>query len=442
MNLRPLDSGCPPSPTDVQKEREASKFRLLGVWASLADHYTRRLDEDDIVDIRTGEMIDSGFLRKSRKVGAIAAPAAGTAIVDEGTTDEEYELDELDELDAFADMTDEVDDTEMGLRVKPVPPTTALNSADAKDLRKFLEVEGRRKHLCGSDVEIEEGADQNQESEDVEHEIVDLVSEDELDNWDVDESSVVVLKQITSPQEESGQHKALQESSRKRRRVSSDSDDEQEYNRKPSHSHYNNFQFPYHYPYPHHQSSPHRMEQRLQQVHHPSPPLTPIPDVRAQFIITQAMHQLSALVGTPWTPPHDSSFIHTPSRHHRSRRAISILNTPYHPHPHPYSYDPNLSFATLPLESLPESISSPEKLSSSHGPRKSSMARARSRSRGRQVSFKIDSSDQVEVYDRVDIYSSPSKPQPPSRPEVVTGHRYSTRSSTKGKGKTDLAVLK
>ena len=249
----------PPSPADVQKERDASKLRLLGVWASLADRYTRRLDEDDIVDIRTGEiMIDRGFIRKSRKVdfGAIAAPAAGDAIADEGTDEEEEDEYDLDELDAFADTTDEVDVTEMGLRVKPVPPMTALNSADAEDLRAFLEAERRRKHLCGSDVEDEdEDADRNQESEVVEHEIVDLVSEDELDNWDVDESSVVVPKQedsdsipsstsnfrtpsitpsipyvlltppkSTSPQAKSGQqHETLRESSpRKRKRVSSD----------------------------------------------------------------------------------------------------------------------------------------------------------------------------------------------------------------------------
>ena len=168
------------------------------------------------------------------------------------------------------------------------------------------------------------------------------------------------------------------------------SSSEQGYNDMP----YDNFQFPYHYLYHHHQSylpSPHRNHQQQQQ--HPLEMFAPpIPDPRAQFIITQAMHQLSAL--TAWTPPLDSPFIlHTPSRHHQSRRADSIFNTPIHTHPYPYSYDPNLSLATSPPESSPEPISSPEKLSSSsssHGPRKSSMARARSRSRTRRVSFNID----------------------------------------------------
>ena len=227
------------SPEDVQKEREASKHRLLDVWASLADRYTRRLDEDDIVDIRTGEiMIDRGFIRKSRKVdfGAIAAPAAEDAVADEYEEEEEEE-DEygLDELDAFADTTDEVDVTEMGLRAKPVPPMTALNFADAEDLRAFLEEEHRRKKLYGSDVEEEEEEDsvQNQESEVVEHEIVNLVSEDELDNWDVDESSVIVLKQDDSdirssisnsrtPSTPQAEPETLQMSPRKGNRVSSD----------------------------------------------------------------------------------------------------------------------------------------------------------------------------------------------------------------------------
>jgi hypothetical protein len=41
---------------ECSNERDPSKHRLLGVWASLADRYTTRLDEDDIIDIRTGEI--------------------------------------------------------------------------------------------------------------------------------------------------------------------------------------------------------------------------------------------------------------------------------------------------------------------------------------------------------------------------------------------------
>ena len=251
---------------DVQKEREASTHRLLDVWSSLADRYTTPLDEDDIIDIRTGKIvINRGLIRKSRKVyfGAIAAPDARDTILDEGfdedddegENDEDEDEDDLDELDAFADTTDDVDVTEVGLRVKPqaVPPMTALNSADAEDLRSFLEAERRRKHLCGSDVEEEEDVEDededNDEDEDededvghireskvVEHEIVNLISEDELDNWDVDESSAVVVKHVDSdvpssstdfrsPSISQTESKTLQKSPRKRKRVSSNSDD-------------------------------------------------------------------------------------------------------------------------------------------------------------------------------------------------------------------------
>ena len=210
------------------------------------------------------------------------------------------------------------------------------------------------------------------------------------------------------------------------------SDGEKKYSYKPVRSHYHSFHLPRHYHYPHHQSytpSPHRKQQ-----YHPPPPeiFAPMPDPRAQFIITQAMQQLSALVGTPWTPPHDSSSIpYTPSRRHQSRRANSIFDTPsYHPHPYPYSYDPNLSRATLPPES-PELVSSPEK--SSHGPRKSSMVR--SRSRGRRVSFKIDDdeSDDGDGGRGVDGYSSPS--HIPSSRHKVDREQGRRTTTTEGKGK-------
>ena len=184
----------PASPTeDVQVIREASKHRLLGVWASLADRYTRRLDEDDIVDIRTGEItIDRGFIRKSRKVdfGAIAAPDAEDAIADESEEEEDYDNDEL---DAFADPPDEVDVRRMGLRVKPVPPMTALNSVDAEDLRSFLDAERRRKHLCGSDAEEEE-----EEDEEV---VVVVDDEDEEEDEDAVQTRSFRLSKV--PQSES-----------------------------------------------------------------------------------------------------------------------------------------------------------------------------------------------------------------------------------------------
>lgn len=586
-----------PQSPDVQRERAASKCRLLDVWSTLAERYTRRLDEDDIVDIRTGEIThDRGFFRNSRKVdfGAITAPVTGDVTTDEDTGEEEEE-DEygVDELDAFADATTPEIKNEIGLRARPVPPLTTLEPADAEDLRAFLEAEQRRKQLCGSEVEagskvgseveVEAGSEVEAEAETEGSEVeevsnaaeasvgsqialyVDSASEDELDNWDIGESSVVhpVLKREDndsdieiieqpnpsplppprldlaqvlkakkstgndftshiSPNKSTSPYVLLtprnppdltksktkkpplqqphpvntpehQSSPRKRKRVASDSetlfavetsvmsgekserhvdkkpdkakwtrrsssrsqrrrrtpkssvsgsgsesgnssDSERGYSRKPYRSHRSNFQLPHHYPYLHHHQSYTPSPYRKQQQHHPPAEMfaPPMPDPRAQFIITQAMQQLSALVGTPWTPPHNSSIPYTPTRRNQSRRASSIFNTPsYHPHPYPYSYDPNLSLATLPPES-PESVSSPEK--SSHGPRKSSVSR--SRSRGRRVSFKIDDNESGDDdgRGRVDIYSSPSN-IPASRRKAVReqGRRNSTKAS-EGKG--------
>ena len=149
-----------------------------------------------------------GFIRNTRKV-----TRASTAIFDE--SEDEYGVDEL---DAFADTTDEIDAIEMGLRIKSVPPMAPLNSSDA---------EPGRKH-----VQEEKDTVQKEESEVAEHEIVDLVSEDELNIWKVDESNVVVFKRedtsstsnLRSPSIQA-ESETLRRSPRKKNRVTSASDD-------------------------------------------------------------------------------------------------------------------------------------------------------------------------------------------------------------------------
>ena len=43
-------------------------MRVLNIWSALAERYNRRLDEDDIVDIRTGEVIkERGVLNELPK---------------------------------------------------------------------------------------------------------------------------------------------------------------------------------------------------------------------------------------------------------------------------------------------------------------------------------------------------------------------------------------
>lgn len=116
----------------------------------------------------------------------------------------------------------------------------------------------------------------------------------------------------------------------------------------------------------------------------------PIPDPRAQFIIAQAMQQLSALVGMPWQPPSyypDGNGPHTPSRRHQVQPPGYLYTTPNHKSSQP-RVDSDFSHATLPPES-PEYDSVQEH----SGSRKKRRALVhRSHSRGRRVSFRVDDS--------------------------------------------------
>ena len=206
---------------------------------------------------------------------------------------------------------------------------------------------------------------------------------------------------------------------------SSASNDDEHRRRRRSSSRHRTLPQAAHYPYPHSSYAPH---------HHAGPQAyAPIPDPRAQFIITQAMQQLSALVGAPWPipPPHymDGSVPHTPSHRSQSRRpsVIPSFTPTHHEHPYPYGYDPNLSRATLPPDS-PEVASSPEKYSSG---RRKSLVR-RSRSRGRRVSFKFEGEERLDTPDRSSspLNSSPLKDRPKKPPNEKEGSRL-----LKGKGK-------
>ncbi|KAF8158280.1 hypothetical protein B0H34DRAFT_708140 [Crassisporium funariophilum] len=190
----------------------------------------------------------------------------------------------------------------------------------------------------------------------------------------------------------------------------------------------NSFQPAYHYPYP-------RLPYTAQPQHRQSSQMfAPVPDPRAQFIIAQAMQQLSALVSAPWEPPPDP---YTPSRHHRDRGSKPTFSTPTHQHPYPYSYDPNLSHATLPPDS-PQSSSSDEKLS---GGRRKSLV-GRSRSRGRRVSFKVDSD--ARVSDAMDVHSSPPSMRSNGRERRskhnIDGHFEQSKSKERAKTPNSSAL--
>lgn len=211
------------------------------------------MDEDDLVDITTGEIIrDNGVLRNAPrlKFGSLADPSDEGS--DEGTEAEDEDEDEdagneydLDELDAFAEpQSPSLDRNEFKDGGKVVPPVTLLDPTDVKDLHDFLEEEKRRREQCGSDAD--EDSDQEELLEDstsnrgeMQHvvkevlnqvhdwkgegemeqdsepkgvkgkgrpgthsdylEVVELSSEDELDNWTLDESNAIrVVKNESS----------------------------------------------------------------------------------------------------------------------------------------------------------------------------------------------------------------------------------------------------
>ncbi|KAJ3568753.1 hypothetical protein NP233_g5509 [Leucocoprinus birnbaumii] len=211
---------------DIQKEREASRARLLDTWSQLAERYSRPLDEDDIVDIRTGEIVkDNGFWRTTRqfRFGEVLAPDSR----EENVADESEDEDGIDELDAFPEEHDFLEDVfARGLQKVSAPDE---GSGDEDDLEDFLEAEQRRKEEFGSDIEEEElavssGQPAERTHPDISNELVNELedededeetvggshdvpgtsssydsaaeysgSEDELDNWEPTEASRVIV---------------------------------------------------------------------------------------------------------------------------------------------------------------------------------------------------------------------------------------------------------
>ena len=134
---------------------------MLNIWSSLAERYNRRLDEDDVVDILTGQVIkDRGVLNELPKrcnFGDLA-DKDGTIDTDPGSEAADN-LAEADEDDNDRDE-DDVEETH------PFPSTSGLiaselarvaqlrpaaSSSDVDDLHEFLKAEAIRRELDGGD---------------------------------------------------------------------------------------------------------------------------------------------------------------------------------------------------------------------------------------------------------------------------------------------------
>lgn len=216
---------------DIQTEREASRTRLLDTWSQLAERYSRPLDEDDIVDIRTGEIVkDNGFWRATRRFGfgEVLAPEYQEETAKKESGDE----DGVDELDAFTEEHDYLEDVFLARGLQKPSPVSS-NAEYEDDLREFLEAEERRKEEYGSELEEEvietsdvvkkgwslhypsmthdlheDNGDEDEESEGEEDEAGTVQdppctsspvcseyseSDDELDNWEPTEASLVAI---------------------------------------------------------------------------------------------------------------------------------------------------------------------------------------------------------------------------------------------------------
>ncbi|KAJ4480305.1 hypothetical protein C8R41DRAFT_842559 [Lentinula lateritia] len=164
---------------DIPTLRSQSTSRLLSVWSTLADRYSLRVDQDDIVDIRTGQLVkDRGVVRGLNGKWDFGRFAS----VEDDAGDEHLEYEEDtnrgtegvqeesdDELDSFAylDHQQGLDGPQEDIEAPANPFMTLSNLTsrathaidptndedDAADLRAFLEDERHRKETQGDAAE-------------------------------------------------------------------------------------------------------------------------------------------------------------------------------------------------------------------------------------------------------------------------------------------------
>jgi Centromere protein Scm3 len=161
---------------DLHSARRDSSLRVLDVWSQLAERYTRRLDEDDIVDLKDITLVkDRGVMRRSSQY-ILGCFGDGDEPLNHDASSEGAVDDDFDELDAFAieaDISDEIKQVNSAIE-----PVQVMNPADAEDLRDFLEAEERRKELCGDEADVSSDEVESQADE-----LADFIedSEDELE---------------------------------------------------------------------------------------------------------------------------------------------------------------------------------------------------------------------------------------------------------------------
>ncbi|KAL0947738.1 hypothetical protein HGRIS_013821 [Hohenbuehelia grisea] len=178
---------------EVDKAREASRMRLLDAWSQLAERYTKGLDEDDIIDLRTGTLVkDRGVLRNTPFIefGDFVDSDSRSESLEEDVVDDDGEEEEGDELDCIQEGAA----TAAALQV---PPVQEMDPADAKELQEFLEADQKLMGLGGDE-------DEDHEDDVVRQRVVrDGVEEEEEEEEEVEEEVFnVASRRMVSREEE------------------------------------------------------------------------------------------------------------------------------------------------------------------------------------------------------------------------------------------------
>ncbi|KAF9049588.1 hypothetical protein BDZ89DRAFT_1057466 [Hymenopellis radicata] len=215
---------------DVEKERGDSVLRLLGTWAQLEERWTRRIDEDDVIDLRTLDVIENrGVLESMSKPREFGINKDSDAARDRASVDDEDDEDSDDDLDAISGFdindrpiedaysddnistTDEDDGSPLQDPLpKPIGHYGRLdinNPKDADDLRAFLEAERLRKTLQGDIDDDDDGDEFNFEGDTTivyephvdPEEVLQLSGHDDEDSSSEDELAAPEEKLSSSP---------------------------------------------------------------------------------------------------------------------------------------------------------------------------------------------------------------------------------------------------
>ncbi|CAK5284170.1 unnamed protein product [Mycena citricolor] len=162
------------TPDEVNQERAASTMRMINLWSGLAEKYSRRIDEDDIVDLVTGEVVkDRGVLTAESRwdFGRFYAPSPGEENTPTGTDededgekedeDEEDDFDELDLLDRSPrkQQTEEISIRKLAMEFPLLNRTDPVT--DSWDFEEFMKAERQRRE-AGDEEDEDEGEDEEE----------------------------------------------------------------------------------------------------------------------------------------------------------------------------------------------------------------------------------------------------------------------------------------